>query len=187
MLRSFLGWLDDYLAGETPPAILRAVVGLLSFAVLLGALLGSVAVKAGVLVAALLALAGLALLALTDRRSLHHKYEAHRRLVSHYCDLIHQAPQITNWRQVTVIDEHGNAKETVVVHAKTVHDDIHFFRAQDRTGLGSAGEVPAEGQGQRAQPFRWRRAWHQHGDHVILAGQRQARRARALPHIAESR
>jgi hypothetical protein len=132
MLRSFIAWLDDYLAGEGPPAVARAVVGILSFAALLGTLLGSVAVKAGVLVAVLLTLIGFAVLLLTDRRSLHRKSEANQRLVSHYCGFIsqqlHSAPQILSWEQVTTIDKNGGAKESIVIRAKTVYDNIQFFR-----------------------------------------------------------
>jgi hypothetical protein len=132
MLRSFIAWLDDYLAGEGPPAVARAIVGIMSFAALLGTLLGGVALKAGILVAVLLTLTGLALLLLADRRSLRSKYEAHRRLVAHYCTFISQqlnsAPQVMNWEHVYVIDKHGNAKENIIIRAKTLEDNIQFFR-----------------------------------------------------------
>jgi hypothetical protein len=132
MFRSFIAWLDDYLAGEGPPAMARAVVGILSFAALLGALLGSVAVKAGILVAVLLTLLGMALLLLADRRSLRSSYDAHRNLVSRYCEFIstelRDVPQFASWEHVTAIDKKGNAKETAVIRAKTLHDDLQFIR-----------------------------------------------------------
>lgn len=132
MLRSFIAWLDDYLAGEGPPAVARAVVGILSFAALLGALFGSVAVKAGILVAVLLALVGMALLLLADRRSLRSKYEAHRSLVSRYCAFISKemktAPQIVEWDQTTTVDSRGDVKESIVIRGKTLRDNIQFFR-----------------------------------------------------------
>lgn len=132
MLRSFIAWLDDYLAGEGPPAVARAVLGILSFAALLGTLLGSVAVKAGVLVTVLMTFIGIVLLLLADRRSLHGKYETHKRLVSHYCGFISKelntAPQIASWEQVTAIDKHGNTKESVIIRAKTLYDSMQFFR-----------------------------------------------------------
>jgi hypothetical protein len=75
-----------------------------------------------------------ALLLLADRRSLHRKYEMHRQLVSNYCDFItgrlSPAPQIMNWDQVTRIDEKGNARETIVIRAKTLCDSLQFFRVR---------------------------------------------------------
>jgi hypothetical protein len=129
VLRSFIAWLDDYLAGESPSAIIRAIVGLLSFAVLLGALVGSSAVKAGLLVAVLLALTAIILLLLADRRDLRRKYEEHQRLVSRYCSLIAAGIklQLTSWEQVTIIDPRGNAKERIIVHGRAPHN-IQFVR-----------------------------------------------------------
>ncbi|MEV4315823.1 hypothetical protein [Actinocrispum sp. NPDC049592] len=56
MLRSFGAWLDEHLVG--PSGVIRALVDLLVFAVLLGALLGSVAIEAGVFVAGVFGLMG---------------------------------------------------------------------------------------------------------------------------------
>jgi hypothetical protein len=132
MLRSFLAWLDDQQAGQGPPLIARAVLGFLVFTATLGLLMGGTAVKVAVVGAALFVLGGFTLLLLTDRRNLRQKYEAHQRLVSHYCDFVYQkmqlAPQIVSWQQITRIDSRGNAKETIIVRAKTLVDDIQFFR-----------------------------------------------------------
>jgi hypothetical protein len=132
MLRSFIAWLDDYLAGEGPPAVARAVVGILSFAALLGAPLGNVAVKAGILLAILMALVGMALLLLADRRSLHSKYEAHRSLVSRYCAFISKemktAPQIIDRDQSATIDSRGDVKESIGIWGKTLCGNIRFLR-----------------------------------------------------------
>ncbi len=68
MLRSFAVWLDVHLVG--PSGVIRALVDLLAFAVLLGALLGTVAIQVGVLVAALFGLVGAVLLLIADRRSM---------------------------------------------------------------------------------------------------------------------
>ena len=50
MLRETILFLEEFLHGHGPPAVAKAVVGLMSFAVLLGAVLGSTAIKAGALV-----------------------------------------------------------------------------------------------------------------------------------------
>jgi hypothetical protein len=76
--------------------------------------------------------------------------ESHRRLVSHYCNFIYEkmqfAPQIASWRQVTNIDSRGNARETIVVRAKTLVDDTQFFRVRIGPGWN--------------QPRRYRRRVH---------------------------
>jgi hypothetical protein len=66
MLRSFVTWPE----GGGPSGVIRALVGQLSITLLLGALLGGVAVTVGVLVAALLGLLGAVLLLMADRRTM---------------------------------------------------------------------------------------------------------------------
>jgi hypothetical protein len=132
MLKSFIGWLDDYLTGNGPPAIVKGSLGILSFAGLMGALIGSSAIRSGIVLAAALTLSSLVLLLLTDRRSLKLRNELHRRLVSHYCDFIVErldpSPQVISWRQVTTISPRGDTQEEVVIRAKTLTDHLQFFR-----------------------------------------------------------
>jgi hypothetical protein len=83
---------------------------------------------------------------LTDRRRLGLRFDAHRRLLSHYCNFIyglHIAPQIVSWQQTTRIDSRGNARETIIVRAKTLIDDVHFLRLRFGPGWN--------------QPWRYRR------------------------------
>ncbi|WP_346130172.1 hypothetical protein [Lentzea roselyniae] len=53
MLRYFISWLDDYLQSEGPPAIAKAVLGILSVAALPGAVFGSLLIKSAALLVAL--------------------------------------------------------------------------------------------------------------------------------------
>lgn len=78
MLRSFIAWLDGYLAGEDTPAVIKAIVGIMSFAVLLGTILGNDAVKSGLLVAVVFCLISVVVVLLGDRRSLYRDLELHR-------------------------------------------------------------------------------------------------------------
>ncbi|MBP2323191.1 hypothetical protein JOF56_003576 [Kibdelosporangium banguiense] len=132
MLRSFVVWLDDHLAGEGSTAIVRGIVGLLSFAALLGALLGSVAVKAGVVVAVLLTLLSLALLLLADRRSLHGQLNLHKRLVSRYSKQVDELSpryQVLSWEQVAhVANSSGDTKEVVTIRARVLRPDMWVVR-----------------------------------------------------------
>jgi hypothetical protein len=46
MFRSFIAWLDSYLSREEPSSVLKAIVGLMAFAGLLGTIFGNQAVRA---------------------------------------------------------------------------------------------------------------------------------------------
>ena len=65
MLRETILFLEEFLHGHGASAVVKAAVGIMSFAVLLGAALGSTAVKSGALVTVvlLITIAGIALVA----------------------------------------------------------------------------------------------------------------------------
>lgn len=128
MLRNIVGWVDEQLAGGKPSAALRLIVASSVSVATFGLFTGNEAVQAGVLGV----FAGFGAVLLADRRSLRHRYETHQRLTQHYCDFIYSkmqiSPQIISWQQITRIDSAGNARETIVVRARTLVDDIQFFR-----------------------------------------------------------
>jgi hypothetical protein len=130
MLRSFVAWLDGYLDGEEPSAIVKAVVGLLGFAALLGALLGDTAIRAGAIVAVLLVLLAVMLLLLADRRRLRQEIKSNRRLVTRYCDIItdrsRPVVRVRSWQQVAVIEPNGDTREVITVHG-VVQRKMHFM------------------------------------------------------------
>ncbi len=132
MLRSFVAWLDQYLTGEGPSAVLRAVLGLLSFAALLGALLGSSAVKAGVIVAVLLAMLSAALLLVADRRSIRSELGVYRTLLSHYgrvIDQMHPAYQVISWDQTAyVVNDRGDTNEFATLRLRILSPGMYFVR-----------------------------------------------------------
>ncbi|WP_143116001.1 hypothetical protein [Lentzea xinjiangensis] len=130
-------FLEEFLRGHGPPAVARAAVGLMSFAVVLGAVLGSTAIKAGALVTAVLVIvtAGIALLARlgAQRREL----EAHKGLVAHYCKLLDQtwpSYQVVDWDKTAVIGERGDAHVQVKIRLRATHRDFWFVRL--RFGCG---------------------------------------------------
>ncbi|MFI9386057.1 hypothetical protein [Kutzneria sp. NPDC052558] len=130
MLRSFITWLDDYLAGEAPSALVKAVVGLLSFAALLGALLGDLAVRTGFLAAAVLAVVSLGLMLLADRRTLRRRAERAERQVFHYVRTIHAMGagyRVTSWDKTIVIAPNGDARDIVKVRAVVEKPGVQFF------------------------------------------------------------
>src|SRR5262245_31029881 len=107
MLRELIEFLDDFLRRHGTHGAAKAALGLMSFAVLLGAVLGSTAVKSGALVTAILLLtaAGIALLA--GRRADRRELEAHKRLVAHYGRLMDKRGptyRIEDWEETITID-----------------------------------------------------------------------------------
>jgi hypothetical protein len=130
MLRGFITWLDDYLAREAPSALVKATVGLLSFAALLGTLLGDLAVRAGFLVAAILAVVSLGLVLLADRRALQRRVDVAERQVTGYVKALHAMEpgyRVTWWDKTILVAPNGDATETVTVRAKVEKPGVQFF------------------------------------------------------------
>lgn len=131
MLRSFIAWLDDYLAGEEPSAVVKAIVGLMSFAALLGAVLGSSAIRTGALVAVIFIVLTVMLMLLADRRRIQREADEHRRLLTLYCDFIIDPPRptvrILKWEQVVFIEPNGDAKEIINIHGIALREKLYFL------------------------------------------------------------
>lgn len=146
MLKRFVEWLDDLLADEGSAAVVKAVVGLLSFAVLLGAVLGNTAVKAGALVAAILVVLSFGLLLLADRRKLVRQVELHKDLVSKYSKIVaedrHPSYDIITWEEYASVEPNGDARKQVTIRAKVLND-LRVLRLVQGCGW--------------AQPARYRR------------------------------
>ena len=140
MLRSFVGWLDDYLASEEPSAVVKAAVGIMSFAVLLGAIFGSSVVKLGALAVAVLFSLSVLLILLRDRRRMRLQLDEYTRIVKRYGDAItdHRKPAMRLERldHVAVIDRNGDAREFIRMRVVALNKELHFI--PHRAGAGWA-------------------------------------------------
>ena len=126
MLRETILFLEEFLRGRGAPAVARAVVGIMSFAVLLGAVLGSAAIKSGALVAAvlLITVAGIALVANNgaERREL----EMQRELLSRYTNQLDKTRagyQILEWKETVVIGDGGDAHTKLAIRLRPLGPD----------------------------------------------------------------
>jgi hypothetical protein len=132
MLRSFVGWFDGFLAGEGPSAVVRGILGLLSLGGLLGALLGSSAVKAGVVVAVLLVLLGMTQLLLADRLGMLRQLAKHEKLVSRYgkvVDEMNPTYEVLSWDQTAhILNSRGDTHEYVTIGVKVLRSDMRLIR-----------------------------------------------------------
>lgn len=131
MLRETILFLEEFLQGHGPPAVAKAAVGLMSFAVLLGAILGSTAIKAGALVTAILVITAAGIALMTRRRAERRELEMHKELVSHYCrfiDATQPTYEVVDWDETFVIGDRGDAHAKIRVKLKAVQNDLQFVR-----------------------------------------------------------
>ncbi|HYQ63233.1 hypothetical protein [Actinophytocola sp.] len=133
MLKSFVSWLDDYLAGEDSTAIVKSIIGIMSFAALLGVILGNIAIKLGALIVVIFLILAVMLLLLTDRRRINNEADMHRQLLTRYCDFIWEestkpAAIVKRWKQVVSVAPNGDVKESINLHIVVLHDELYFMR-----------------------------------------------------------
>lgn len=143
MFKSFIAWLDSYISREEPSAILKALIGLMAFAGLLGTIFGNQTIRVGAFVVVVVFVTSVILLLVADRRRLQRAYDVHRNLLALYCDFVidnHPKPLISveDWRQVTHIHPNGDVRETLKIQAIALRREVHFIRLK----AGSGWEQP---------------------------------------------
>lgn len=137
MLREMVLFLEEFLREHGSPAVVKAAVGLMSFAVLLGAVLGSTAIKAGTLITAifLIMMTGLALMARhrADRREIEGLRElAARRDRATSPD--EPAHEVVDWEEAALIGHRGDTRSRLRVRVRASHGDLHVFRLRFSCG-----------------------------------------------------
>jgi len=133
MLDSFIIWLDSYISREGPSAIVRAMVGLMAFAGLLGTVSGRQAIRVGAFVAIIVLAVSAVLLLLADRRRLTRENDTNRSLISGYCDAIADnctgpLVRVENWRQRVEVRPNGDVTEILTLKAVALREQVSFIR-----------------------------------------------------------
>lgn len=133
MFKGFIAWLDHYISREEPSSILKAMVGLMAFAGLLGTIFGNQPIRAGAFVVVIVFVASIMLLLLADRRHLKQAYDTHRILLARYCNfVIDNSPDplvsIEAWQQRVVIYANGDVREVLTLKAVAIREKVHFIR-----------------------------------------------------------
>lgn len=138
MLKSFLGWLRDYVVHTGIVGVAEGMFGLLAFGGMLSTLFGSTAIKAGALVAVILGLLGLYILLIGNRVEWHRRTALYQRLLGHYCKLLQDRYEhswrIIRWDQFSDIRSNGDATETITVTAIVECEYLDFFRILTGSG-----------------------------------------------------
>lgn len=133
MFKNFIAWLDSHIAQRGAPGVIGDLIGLLSFAGLLGTVFGSQMVRVGAFVAAgLLVVVGILFL-LADRRHLQRDYTIYRELLAQYCDfIIDHRPEplvlVNEWDQTVYLQRNGDARERIIIKAVALREELHFIR-----------------------------------------------------------
>jgi hypothetical protein len=133
MFKSFIAWLDYYISREEPSSVLKAMVGLMAFAGLLGTIFGNQAIRTGAFVVVIVFVAFTMLLLLADRRHMKHAFDTHRMLLARYCDfVIDKSPDplvsIEAWRQRVYIQANGDVREVLILKAVALREEVYFIR-----------------------------------------------------------
>lgn len=115
MLEGFVIWLQEHLIEKGSFAVVQASLGILSFAALLSALLGSTAIRAGGVVVVVLGVLAVFLTLLSGRHERRWRSDLDSKLLAHYCDSLEkvhgQRWRIVDWVQEVQVSENGDARE----------------------------------------------------------------------------
>jgi hypothetical protein len=111
--------------------VIEAVLGVLGFAGLASTLFGEPAIKAGAVVATLAAILGLLVVLSTSRSGLQNRNETLEELIRHYTAALehryHHMWRTKTWRQLIVIDEHGNTTEEISCTIVADSEYVDYF------------------------------------------------------------
>jgi hypothetical protein len=133
MFKGFIAWLDSYIYREESSSILKASIGLMAFAGLLGTVFGNQAIRTGAFVVVMLFVVSIILVLLADRRNLKHAHDLHRMLLARYCDfVIDKSPEplvsFEAWTQRNYIYANGDVREVLTLKAIALREEVYFIR-----------------------------------------------------------
>ncbi|MFI9384405.1 hypothetical protein [Kutzneria sp. NPDC052558] len=131
MLRSFVTWLDDYLADTGAAGVLQGALGILGFGALLGAVLGNDSIKAATIVAVSLVALGMFLLLAASRRYWRRRCAAVEDLFRCAClEVLSAGPywRVVTWRQRMTVEGNGDTRSFIAIRVASDRDGLPFFR-----------------------------------------------------------
>jgi hypothetical protein len=133
MFKSFVAWLDSYISREEPSSVLKAMIGLMAFAGLLGTIFGSQTIRVGAFVVLIVVAMSIIIVLLDDRRKLTAAHNAHLGLLTQYCELLAERStkplvSIENWRQRVAVLPNGDVREVLTINAVALRERVYFIR-----------------------------------------------------------
>jgi len=138
MFDDFIAWLDEYLSTHERSSVLKAAVGLVAFASLLGAFFGSQTIRVGAFVVVMFCLMSGVLLLLADRHNIQQERDVYRqRLDWYYEELTDLSPEpliaVERWVQRVEIQPSGDVREVLTIEAVAPRDHVFFVRLTARS------------------------------------------------------
>jgi hypothetical protein len=143
MLKGFVAWLDSYIAERGVSVAVANLVGVLSFAGLLGTVFGSQVIRVGAFLAVGILLLVGTLFLLSDRRRLQREFDIHRKLLDRYCSfIVTHRPEprllVKEWDQTVHIQHNGDVHERITLKLVALREEVQFIRLY----AGSEWEQP---------------------------------------------
>jgi hypothetical protein len=131
LLSSVLDTVQDHVSSTGIVGVTEGVLGVLGFAGLISSLFGEAAIKAGAIVATMLAILGLFVLLTVSRIQLKSRNEVVEKLVKHYHFALEtryqHAWRTKSWHQIISIDRHGNTTEEIICTIVADSEFVDFF------------------------------------------------------------
>ena len=131
LLTPMLESLQDHVASTGLVGVTEAVLGVLGFAGLVSSLFGEPAIKAGAVVATMVALLGLLIVTTAGRTQLQSRNQSLENLLEHYCSALeqryHHEWRTKSWRQVISIDHQGNTTERISCTIAADSEFVDYF------------------------------------------------------------
>ena len=133
MIDDFSQWLDEYRRDHEPPAALKAAVGLMTFASLVGIIFGNPIIHIGAIVTLTLCLISGILTLLADRHGVRQERDTYLQRLNWYYDVLSNlSPEpliaVENWEQTVEIMPNGDTHEVLILDAVAPREVIFFAR-----------------------------------------------------------
>lgn len=138
MLKSFINWLDSHISREEPSSVIKSLIGLMTFAGLLGTVFGNQAIRVGAFIVVIMFVLSVILALLADRRRLTKVCEWQRAQITRYCThLVESNPDpqfsIDCWRQWVFVQPNGDVREVLNLNALVLSERAYFIRFTARS------------------------------------------------------
>lgn len=142
MLKSFLGWLDEFVLDRGLIGLASGVLGILAFGGTLSVIFGNITIRAAIIIAVLLANLAFIALLIASRAESRKRVKRAERLLARYCTSINEI-LVQSWRFVSYhvtydIGARGDTKQTVKMRLVVESEELQFFRAR----IGPGWEQP---------------------------------------------
>lgn len=109
----------------------EGALGILAGCGIVGAALGTACIRTTAVVAVTVAVAGLFILLTTNKLKWRRRTEVDRRLLRHYCDLLHERSDqnwhISDWHQVVTIEANGDTRDKITFIAVSDCEALDFI------------------------------------------------------------